>query len=321
MLIVAVTGIRPAAAAWSPNEEERRKALLSYLLQALPYIVWDNIPRGFQISCAHIEKSCTSESYSDRVLGVSETVTTSAATIHFFTGNNIGPRGDLSSRSLVTRLDVNRPDPENREFKHPDPIAWTEAHRGEILNALYTIALGNPSFHQTGAVSGETRFKTWWHLVGRAVEHAAAQHKKHVDGLAEDADKNCPPEPIKFKDLFLTQEEDDQESADLADALGALSDQWPEEARFGAKDVAGLINTAGDAPSADTRENGQTVREFLFPGPQSSQLVGAKNVTKRLQRHIGDPVRAGDFVLTLQRKQDSHTKNFVFWVTSRRSDR
>lgn len=69
MLIVAVTGIRPAAAAWSPNEEERRKALLSYLLQALPCVVWDNIPRGFQISCAHIEKSCTSESYSGVLLG------------------------------------------------------------------------------------------------------------------------------------------------------------------------------------------------------------------------------------------------------------
>ena len=31
MLLMAITGMRPAAAAWSPNEEERRKALLSYL--------------------------------------------------------------------------------------------------------------------------------------------------------------------------------------------------------------------------------------------------------------------------------------------------
>src|SRR5204863_145741 len=155
--------------------------------------------------------------------------------------------------------------------------------------ALYTIALGNPRFHRSGPVSAQTRFKTWWHLVGQAVEHAAEQHKKHVDGLAEDADKNCPPEPIKFKDLFLSQEEDDQEIADLADALVVLSDQWPKEAPFNAKDVAGLINTAGDFPPAETRESGQTLREFLFPGPQSPQLVGAKNVTKRLKRHVGDP--------------------------------
>jgi hypothetical protein len=66
MLIVAVTGVRPAAAAWSTVEEERRKALFSYLLHGVPYILWDNIPRGMQISCPHIERSCTSVTYIDR---------------------------------------------------------------------------------------------------------------------------------------------------------------------------------------------------------------------------------------------------------------
>ena len=44
MLIKAITGgVLPAAAAWSSNEEERRKALLSYFLHGAPYILWDNI--------------------------------------------------------------------------------------------------------------------------------------------------------------------------------------------------------------------------------------------------------------------------------------
>jgi hypothetical protein len=204
MLLMAVTGIRPAAAAWSPNEEERRKALLAYLLEALPAIVWDNIPRGTQIACAHIEKSCTSAIYSDRKLGVSETIATSAATIHFFTGNNVGPRGDLASRSLIVRLAVDRPDPENREFRHSDPIAWTEAHRGQILAALYTILLGNPLF-RSGFVPPQTRFKTWWALIGRAVEHAAEQHRKRVVGLVMDPHPTCPPTAPRFKDLFLAR--------------------------------------------------------------------------------------------------------------------
>jgi hypothetical protein len=91
MLVVAVTGLRPAAAAWSTNEEERRKSLLSYLLEGVPYILWDNIERGSQISCPHIERSCTSAYYSDRRLGVSEAVATAASAIQLFTGNNIGP--------------------------------------------------------------------------------------------------------------------------------------------------------------------------------------------------------------------------------------
>ncbi len=38
MLIMAVFGARAAAAAWSPNEEERRKAILSYFMAGVAYI-------------------------------------------------------------------------------------------------------------------------------------------------------------------------------------------------------------------------------------------------------------------------------------------
>jgi hypothetical protein len=114
--------------------------------------------------------------YTDRKLGVSETIATAASTIHHFTGNNIGPKGDLTSRGLKVSLEVNRPDPENRPFKHNDPIGWSEAHRGQILGALDTILLGNPFLRTPMGTTGKTRFKVWWRLVGSAVEHAAAQH-------------------------------------------------------------------------------------------------------------------------------------------------
>ena len=90
MLLIGVTGIWPTVSAFSTNEEERRKVLLSQFMVSMPYILWDNIARGSQISCPHIEKSCTSAYYADRKLGVSEMVSTAASTIHFFTGNNIG---------------------------------------------------------------------------------------------------------------------------------------------------------------------------------------------------------------------------------------
>ena len=149
MLLVAVTGIRPSAAAWSPNEEERRKSLLSYLLEALPAIVWDNIPRGTQISCPHIEKSCTTAFYSDRRLGVSEMVAVSSSVVHLFTGNNIGPRGDLASRSLQVRLEVDRADPENRAVPAPGP-GWLD--RGEPRQGP-AGALHHPA-RQPGAAAG-----------------------------------------------------------------------------------------------------------------------------------------------------------------------
>ena len=197
MLTKAVTGETAAAAAWSPNEEERRKSIMAYFLRGIEYILWDNIPRGIQISCPHIERSCTAATYTDRVLGVSETSTVSAATIHIFTGNNIGAKGDLASRTLNIRLGVDRADPENREFKHTDPVGWTMRHRGEILSALYTVLLGNPQLKEVHDAGGKTRFKLWWRLVGSAVEHAV----KLAELKAADAPK-AVGETVDFKRCF-----------------------------------------------------------------------------------------------------------------------
>ena len=290
MLIMAVTGLRPAAAAWSTNEEERRKALMSYFLYGVPYILWDNIARGTQISCPHIEKSCTAAYYSDRKLGVSEMVCTAASTIHLFTGNNIGPRGDLASRSLHIRLDVDRVDPENRPFKHPDPVGWTTNHRAEILAALYTILLGNPQLKAARDAEGKTRFKMWWRLVGSAVEHAAKLAGHELD----------------FQKLIVTQEEDDDESASLADVLEVLVKKWPEP--FTASDVAGVINN----PYPD--EDEQTLREYLLPGALPNHVFSAKSIGKRLKQHADEPVRSGERTLVLRSWEDKHIKLRVYGV-------
>lgn len=309
MIMTSVTGVRPSAAAWSPNEEERRKALLSYLLEGPPAIIWDNIPRGTQISCPHIEASCTAAEYSDRRLGVSQMVAVSAATIHLFTGNNIAPKGDFSSRSLQILLEIDRADPENRPFTHADPIKWTERHRPEILSAMYTVLLGNPALKSNKP--GETRFKAWWRLVGAAVEHAAQCHTLHSDALVSAmlADKpKCQPKEISFRDLFLSQEKDDEESSSLADVLAALAVEHPNGDDFIAADIAVLLNTHNEQQSNEARERVATIREFLFPKIPQNQDVSAKSVGRVVKRHLGEPVKSGDSTLTLkERGRDPHS--------------
>jgi hypothetical protein len=303
MLVMAVTGLEPAAAAWSSNEEERRKALLSYFLYGVPYILWDNIARGTQISCPHIEKSCTSAYYADRKLGVSELICIAAAVIHFFTGNNIGVKGDLASRSLHIRLDVNRVDPENRPFKHPDPIGWTEKHRAEILAALYTILLGNPTLKAPRDAPMKTRFKMWWRLVGSAVEHAA---KLLDQELAQDTWQE-----LDFQKLFLSQEEEgDEDSATLADALEVFKKRWPR--KFKATDIAGMINSSSSFP--ETEEDQETLREFLLPGAPSDYTFSALSITKLLKKHLDNPVRSGEKNLILRRIKDPHAEIFDYRV-------
>ena len=290
MLIVGVIGDMPAASAWSSNEEERRKALMSHFLLGMPYILWDNIPRGLQISCPHIERSCTAAYYSDRRLGVSEIARASAATIHLFNGNNIGAKGDLASRSLNIRLSADRADPENRAFTHPNPIDWTKNHRSDILAALYTILLGNPHLKTPHDADGKTRFKMWWRLVGSAVEHAA--------GLTG--------EVLDFQKLFTAQEEEDEESASLADVLEILLEKWPDG--FTASEVAGLINN----PSPDANE--QVLRDYLLPGALSSYVFSASTTSRMLKKHLDGPVRSGERTLVLRSQEDKHLKMRVFGV-------
>jgi hypothetical protein len=311
MLIEAVTGIAPAAAAWSTNEEERRKAVFSYFLAGLIYILWDNIPRGLQISCPHIEKSCTSAYYSDRKLGVSEMVATAASTIHLFTGNNIAPKGDLASRSLQVRLDVDRVDPENREFRHPDPIGWTQVNRVEILGALYTILLGNPTLGLPRNAPMKTRFKLWYRTVGAAVEHAA----QCAATLDPDVDHLPEQPPIDFGTMFLTQEADDEEATSLAEALHALDKTIKSRAAsvgrtpgpFTAAEVAAALNSSSEAfnfnaPDADAA----VVRAFLFPNQPSSVTVTSRTVGRFLKKHVGAPAKHGGRTLVLKSYMDKH---------------
>ena len=296
MIVLGVTEKRPAAAAWSSAEEERRKALLAYLAEGLTALVWDNIPRGATISCASIEKALTAEAYSDRILGETGIATVPAFTVQAFTGNNIAPRGDMASRSLVARLTVDRPDPENRSFRHADPLGWTVANRGEILRALYTILLGNPQLRPEQSKECRTRFKRWWHLIGSAIEHAAA-------ALAIE-DKNIPDTSAKavkidFAGLFGVGEADDEQTTGLAGMLDILSRTWPGK-EFVAGEVARMINE----PSYGEGDVAALLRSHLEQVTgRPLPVVTAAAVGHRLKANIDAPTRVGDQTMTLRRFQ------------------
>lgn len=295
MISLGVLGCRPAAAAWSTQEEERRKALLAYLGEGVPLICWDNITRGAAISCPSLERALTAETYADRVLGVSEFRTVPATAIHIFTGNNIAPRGDMASRSLSVRLNVDRPDPENRVFLHPDPLAWTEANRGRILVALYTILLANPRLRDPNPGVAETRFKAWWHLVGSAVEHAARQHAEHVAALTMDLRPNCQPTSVRFRALFQAGEVEEEQTSALATVLDVLRNRWPDGCK--GSEVAVYAGAADDGAiefkSALEQASGKAIK-----------VVTPTTMTWRLKAITDAPVLVADRIVALHYMPD-----------------
>jgi hypothetical protein len=268
MIIAAVLGRRAAAASWSDNTEERKKALFSYLRQSVAALVWDNIARGANISCPHIEAALTASEISDRVLGVSCVETVPASTVQIFTGNSIAPRGDMASRSFIVSLNVDRPDPENRAFTHADPLAWTQANREKILRALYTILVGGVLQRPQGQVS-KTRFKHWWGLIGWPVEYAAGLLGINLD---------CT-------ELLRAGEAGEEEASALSRVLTILKKRW-DGRTFTTHDVALQLAKVHSVIS-DDKERAEELADAL------GELIGkafenptARSLGKLFQKHL-----------------------------------
>jgi hypothetical protein len=213
----------------------------------------------------------------------------------------------MASRSLVVRLSVDRPDPENRKFTHADPIAWTIAHRGNILHALYTIMLGNPRLHSNNPSPAETRFKAWWHLVGSAVEHAAAEHVQHVEAGVFDRnpDPACQAAKVCFRELFLDGEQHEEQTSSLATVLDALQTKWPHG--FKAADLTQYLSYV-DAASIELKAALEQASGKALP------IITPTAVTWRLKAITDAPVLIGDNVWMLTYTPDKSKNGGTFAV-------
>ena len=185
----------------------------------------------------------------------------------------------------MARLAVDRADPENREFKHSDPIAWTEDHRGNILRALYAVMLGNPRLRADEPGPAETRFKTWWHLIGSAVEHGARLLVEEVEWLVADVPRDAPPIKISFREMFNAFEADEEQFSALATVLDTLGSRWPDG--FKATELPGFVGGADEEAI-----NFKAALEQASGKPLP--VITATTITWRLKALVDAPVQVGD---------------------------
>ena len=303
ILSLAALGIKPAAMAWSGDADERKKAIFSVLREGAPSLIWDNIPRGAVIGCPHIERASTTELYKDRILGVSEAASAPAFTIIAFTGNNIRPKSDTASRSLIARLNVDRLDPENRPFAHDDPVAWTLDHRGEILGALYTVLLGNPRFEDKDRCGPQTRFKLWWILVGSAVENAVAEATGAL---------------MSFKEMFERVEADDEDAVSRAEILRTLhSLAWPAGSEtFTTADLLGRLSEMAERVRNGAAEEADMAGLRRFCTAPRASAPTPKAITRALRAIEGTPTPVGTEVMMLRAWNDSRLHTTTFKVVT-----
>ncbi len=149
------------------DANEERKRWLSVLLDGDSVICIDNIekPLGGSTLCSIL----TQETYKDRILGMSRTVTVSTAVTLLCTGNNLVFDGDLTTRVIPCDLDPGVERPEERSFA-VNLYQYVPEHRGELVVAGLTIlrayvAAGRP----TQAIRPFGRFEEWSDLVRSAL--------------------------------------------------------------------------------------------------------------------------------------------------------
>jgi hypothetical protein len=223
MLNLVATGRWPSAVAYSPNPEERRKAMMSVLIAGPEAVMWDNVKAGTVISCSSFERASTNPIYSDRELSKTNNLEAYAYPPQMVNGNNISGGGEVASRTIKITLDAKRPDPEKRAFKHPDPIGWTLDHRGEILRHFYILLVANQAAKPGSNEQNKTRFPDWWRAVGAALEHAA---ETLVEQQKERPARERTAAKIDFARIIAEAEQDNADNRDHACVLAALRDTY-----------------------------------------------------------------------------------------------
>jgi hypothetical protein len=155
------------------DEEEWRKQITAKLSTGATMITVDNVEGA--LYAPSLARALTARTWTDRVLGRSETVTVSQRATWIATGNNIQLRGDLPRRCYWIRLDARESRPWQREnFKHPDLLSWVTRNRGRLIHALLTLArawfaAGKPKAPNLPRLGS---FEAWTETVGGMVAFA-----------------------------------------------------------------------------------------------------------------------------------------------------
>ena len=199
------------------DKAETSKELLTAVIEARPYILFDNCKK--HLDSPYLEAFATSVLWSGRVLGVSKSFCGANNVTVFVTGNGCTVSPDMRRRSLFVELFMEDERAEDRKFRRELDEAALLAMRVDILAALWAFvrewdAAGRPKPSRT-----HSSFPRWAEIIGGIVEFAGygcpldtaeIQSASDIDGadmrelvkLLAEGD-----EPVKFDELTKTARE------------------------------------------------------------------------------------------------------------------
>ena len=175
-------------------DEEIRKRLFSHLREGSPVVLWDNLHAP--LGAAALDAFLTGETYSDRILGVSEIgAALTNRSLFLVTGNNMRLLGDTCRRVLVARMDAKVETPFGRRFDFC-PLQQTLAERGKLVQAALTITRGWITAGRPRQERGSTAsYEDWDSLVRQPIAWLASMDPERwadTQGAMIQATENDP---------------------------------------------------------------------------------------------------------------------------------
>lgn len=129
------------------SADEATKSMLSIFLAAPAAVLFDDMQSQW-VPFGAVNRALTSDTITDRVLGISRTVTVGTRSLVMGTGNNVGPIRDMTRRVVTIRLHHRTATPALESYVG-QPVELVRANRGKYVAAALTIiaawkAAGSP---------------------------------------------------------------------------------------------------------------------------------------------------------------------------------
>ncbi len=172
VLSILMDGVDPALIHFASDDEELGKRICATLRGGQTVVLIDNakVRGGERVDSRVVEANSMAPRIALRILGVSANYERPNDVIWALTMNDTKVSPDLVSRGVPIRLSYDG-DPRHRRFAGPDPIAYAQVHRGEILGELAGMVV---RWNQKGRPGGpaEHRCGEWARVVGGVVAAA-----------------------------------------------------------------------------------------------------------------------------------------------------
>ena len=134
IVVLFATPLTPYITSYPTSETEAIKAIFSALRERPPVVLFDDMQTDWKPFGA-INKALTSETTTERVLGISGTGTAQTNSLFLGTGNNREPHKDMRRRVVTLRL---APKSVFKHFKH-NPHKQISKYRSIYVGAALTI--------------------------------------------------------------------------------------------------------------------------------------------------------------------------------------